>query len=239
MRNLSQNITFLRLITLLIFVIFGVLFFLLLPACDIKLLNRYLSGYCPKGTANLEETNQNIDEFSLLNRKIAELEMTLLNKECLFSERSQVSTQPPLSDAPAGVDRVEKSLTENEIKAWENNDISFLVDCWTLEGSELIFRNEETNERSKSNAMKICFDQGGVGEIELSLNDAPCRGKSEASFDENDDLVLKDTEDIICDSGKKIFKRVTTCQIDDQSVARCTSYQPRSGGQNEFILVKE
>lgn len=239
MRQFNTNFTLISLLTILIILISGILFLLLLPACDIRILSRYLTSYCSESLAQNSPNNQSIDEISQLNRKIANLETALLNESCIFSKKSRSSEDVSLPDANKSVDQTEKSLTENEITAWESNDISFLNDCWTLEGSELTFRNVDTGTISKSDAMKVCFDANGSGSVQMSLEGSQCRGNVDASFDEHGALVLTDNADIKCTDGSVIFKSITTCNIDDQSVARCKSYQPSSGGVSEFILVRE
>ena len=231
MRMSTANIIPISMISAAVFIIFLTLSFLLLPACAVNFPNGTWFGQCKevKTLTNVRETPP-LDEIQILNQKIAQLERSLLSKECIFEKETVAIVDGAIT---------EKSLNQEDLEAWSQKDLTFLSGCWVLEGSELTFVDVNTDEISTSSTMQVCFQEASKGTIELALEGASCRGDAKASFSQTGDLVLTDTQDITCDDGYRIFKSITTCRIDSQSVANCVSRQPSTGGENNYILVRK
>jgi hypothetical protein len=233
----APSFTLMSLTTLVILLISAVLFFLLRPACNISIFKNGIFHNCAASSqANQNSQETILEDVSILQKRIFELELALLNEPCALTQKVTIDQAPINTE---GEERSEDSLSQDDIVAWQEKDTTFLNDCWVLKGSELKFRDETTMETAVSSAMEICFDVDGKGTEILNLNGAECIGDASATFDGDGALTIQEKDNLTCSDGHFIYKRIITCKIDDTAVASCRSYQPHSGANDEFIMVKK
>jgi hypothetical protein len=233
----APSFTLMSLTTLVILLISAVLFFLLIPACNISIFKNGIFHNCAASSqANQNSQETILEDVSILQKRISELELALLNEPCALTQKVTIDQAPINTE---GEERSEDSLSQDDIVAWQEKDTTFLNDCWVLKGSELKFRDETTMETAVSSAMEICFDVDGKGTEILNLNGAECIGDASATFDGDGALTIQEKDNLTCSDGHFIYKRIITCKIDDTAVASCRSYQPHSGANDEFIMVKK
>ena len=231
------SFTLIGLTTLVILLISAVLFFLLIPACNISIFkNGILDNCADDSQANQNSQETILEDVSILQKRIFELELALLNQPCALTQKVTSDQVPISTDAE---ERSEDSLSQNDIVAWQEKDTTFLNACWVLKGSELTFIDETTMETAVSSAMEICFDVDGKGTEVLNLNGAECIGDASATFDGDGALTIEEKDNLACSDGYFIYKRTITCKIDNTAVASCRSYQPHSGANEDFIMVKK
>ena len=233
----APSFTLMSLTTLVTLLISAVLFFLLIPACNISIFKKGILDNCADGSQAKQNSQETIlEDVSILQKRISELELALLNEPCALTQKVTVDQAPINTE---GEERLEDSLSQDDIVAWQEKDTTFLNDCWVLKGSELKFRDVITSEISYSSAMEICFDENGKGSETLELNGSECVGDASATFASDGALTIEEQDNLACSDGHVIYKRIITCKIDDTAVASCRSYQPYSGANDEFIMVKK
>jgi hypothetical protein len=120
---------------------------------------------------------------------------------------------------------------------WEDRDLGLLEGCWNLD-SDMSIRDVGTGRASPVRSWRMCFDASGSGTQELVFeNGVVCEGRVEAAFAASGALGLDDMADVQCDTGFRIFRRVSDCRLDGRQAA-CTSDQPYDprGGRSRFTL---
>jgi len=233
----APSFTLMSLTTLVILLISAVLFFLLIPACNISIFKNGIFHNCAASSqANQNSQETILEDVSILQKRISELELALLNEPCALTQKVTIDQAPINTE---GEERSEDSLSQDDIVAWQEKDTTFLNDCWVLKGSELKFRDVITSEISYSSAMEICFDENGKGSETLELNGSECVGDASATFASDGALTIVENDNLVCSNGTEVFKSIIRCNIDDTAVANCSSYQPHSGSTTEFIMVKK
>lgn len=122
-------------------------------------------------------------------------------------------------------------------ESWEEQDVSLLEGCWNLT-SDYRLTDIDTGEIVGARAWQMCFEADGSGWQTLVLdNGVTCNAPVRGEF-EGDQLVINDLDDVHCDSGFYIFRRVARCNRLANGTAACHSSQPGRGGGSNFTLSR-
>jgi hypothetical protein len=190
---------------------------LVLPACAVGLWP--FASFCPPARA-AAPAGRLADAAA--RRAALEAEVAALQRRV-----AALPACPPRRTTRGGIDA----------ERWEDRDLGLLEGCWTLD-SDMSIRDVSTGQASPVRRWRMCFDAEGTGTQELVFeNGVVCEGQVDARFAESGALSLDDTQNVVCDSGFEIFRRVSDCRLDGQQAA-CASDQPYDprGGQSRFTL---
>jgi hypothetical protein len=190
---------------------------LVLPACAVGVWP--FADFCPPARAAAPAAR--VADVAA-RRAVLEAEVAALQRRV-----AALPVCPPPRAEPEGIDA----------ERWEDRDVGLLEGCWTLD-SDMSIRDVSTQRASPVRSWRMCFDADGTGSQELVFeNGVICEGPVGARFAESGALTLDDMQNVECDSGFAIFRRVSDCRLDGQQAA-CTSDQPYDprGGQSRFTL---
>lgn len=228
---------------------------LLLQACGVRLpFKANAISICVDGRAQAVDARLALLETDrdALNREIALLERELATTQCQavlpepprdVAERMPTPTpQPePIPDPPRVLDRRADLPSDPDglnRETFENRDIAVLEGCWDLD-SDYQTQNVNTGRVTDYNRWHMCFDDSGRGTQTMQGTDGTtCQGPVEGRFDNDGRLMIDDGAPLPCSNGSQIFRRVTTCQLDDTGRADCFSEQPfdNRGGTSDVGL---
>ncbi len=222
---------------------------LLLQACGLRLpFVANAVSICDDGRAQALDARLAMleENRSALQREIARYERDLADTQCQAAlpapvpDRADVLPPPAPEPEPAPPPQAElpsdpEGLDRN---SFENRDIAVLEGCWDLD-SNYSTQNIRTGRITDYTRWHMCFDDSGRGTQTMQGTDgSTCQGPVEGRFDDEGRLVIDDGAPLPCSSGSQIFRRVTTCLLDDTGRADCLSEQPfdTRGGSSDVGL---
>lgn len=204
--------------------------YLLLQACGVGAwgTSRFL-GFCPSSVAVQErQTLVTLnDETNDLQRRIAFLERELAAKQCT----AQYSVPEPVlpQSSPETIDD----------EAWNQRDLRVLEGCWELD-SLLEIINDRTRAVTTYRKWSMCFNGSGRGTQDMVSTDGAvaCTGPVTGHFDSAGQLIIEEPTDLPCSDNGVIWRRVTSCVLNNNGTASCVSHQPEHGNRSSNVRLR-
>ncbi len=198
--------------TILFVAFFFALFYLVLPACGVvgpsflKAWSFCKSSYADDDTALLQVDEQRV----ALERRILTLQQDLALRQCTAE------------------------LPDVDAELWDGQDITVLDGCWNLD-FEYRVTDVETDEEAVFDDWTLCFEgETGVGtQVMQSTTGVICQSDIPGAFNDQNQLVLEETDNLSCSNDSYIFRRQITCDRTEDGRLSCQSVQPERSGSGE------
>ena len=210
---------------------------LVLPACGV----RFVVGQSMLWACPAPETRQSTDALDLLHERQRSLfaELRSLERDLgLPSCEPERPAPPPIEPDPPPIE------PDIDPDAWNNQDIRLLDGCWILDGEEYVVINPDTRVETRFTEWEMCFDANGRGAQTLrgrkdgSSDSVRCGGDNQAAFDGQGRLVISDAAGVQCDNNSRIYRRVITCELVEDT-AQCLTKQPGRSGSSQVQLKRK
>lgn len=202
---------------------FIALFYLMLPACGVagSYFLQALS-YCVVPSGEYTETLREADEDRIaLERQIAAMQQDLALRQC-------------------GTE-----IAEVDENLWKEQDISVLDGCWRLDFDYRV-TDITTEEEIVFDDWSLCFDgEASTGAQRMqSTSGVICQSLIPGFFNEQNQLVLEETDNLTCNDSSFIFRRQITCDRTEDGRLECVSIQPdrsvpRDGWSSRFQMSRQ
>jgi len=194
---------------------------------------------------------------SQLLERINQLEKKILNDECSYASFDGSTVQETFEVPEVTADNEpepepvaqEETLTEAEVEAWNDKEISGFSGCWDFEGSAQSF--VEVGCKLKNNCMEIfssdatyCFDQNGRGQVKTEISGEYCQADIVAEFGLTpgpQTLNFKEQTNQICPPDAPfsgLIARDYKCELSDQKRIQCSTKNSEGSGSNISLVRK-
>ena len=188
---------------------------------------------------------------SQLLRRINQLEMLILNEEC-----SYVSLDVPEVIADKLPMAQLEILTESEVEAWNEKEISGFSGCWEVRGSSQSFvpvgcEIDDCPKAISSNAT-YCFGQDGFGDVKTEIAGKYCRANIKAEFKDQQSggqsLNFSELADQKCSDNTTfsdgsdlsfLVARNYKCKLTNQKSIKCSTENSAGEVGNNISLVRK
>jgi hypothetical protein len=237
-------------ISLLCSIVFSMVFVAILlrvvPACSLATYSIFKVNCERDEVADLRSPDLTTSQ---LLRRINQLEKLILNEEC-----SYVSLDVPEVIADKLPMAELEILTESEVEAWNDKEISGFSGCWEFTGSAQSFVEVGCTGNcpaTESSDATYCFDEDGRGEVKTEILGKYCRADIVAEFGPSQGgpqtLNFKELSDQKCPTGTlgsdgtsfgNIVARDYECKLSDQKSVKCST-KSTQGSENEISLVRK
>ena len=215
------------------------------PACSLANYSIFKVNCERDEVADLRSPDLTTSQLLL---RINQLEKLILNEEC-----SYVSLDVPEVIADKLPMAQLEILTESEVEAWNEKEISGFSGCWEFTGSAQSFVEVGCTgncPETESSDATYCFDEDGRGEVKTEILGKYCRADIVAEFGlapGPQTLNFKEMSDQKCPTGTLdsdgtsfgyIVARDYECKLTDQKSVKCST-KSTQGSENEISLVRK
>ena len=185
---------------------------------------------------------------SQLLRRINQLEMLILNEECSYVSldvTEVIADKLPMAQL--------EILTESEVEAWNEKEISGFSGCWEFTGSAQSFVEVGCTGNcpaTDSSDATYCFDEDGRGEVKTEISGKYCRADIVAEFGlapGPQTLNFKELTGQKCPPGTlasdgasfgSLIPRDYECELSDQKRIQCST-KNSEGVTGNISLVRK